>query len=169
MPVFCIAESVSAIRDKERRIEAHIEDGKEQRREATRSSVSSAHLYAECIAEMKGHTEAWLNQISVRFHQFLEKLPGAVEMIEIDSDSLRLGSALMKRIELRRADAFVLAAILRHAGQTADMPKAFVSGNTKDFKRAEIESELNTVGVEYFARAESVLGRLGLLTDQGQG
>jgi hypothetical protein len=57
-------------------------------------------------------------------------------------------------------DNLILQSILDHAHSHPEEEKAFISGNTKDFGKPEVQNILNNAGIKYFSNTKNFLGWL---------
>jgi hypothetical protein len=57
-------------------------------------------------------------------------------------------------------DNLILQSIIDHANQHSEDQKAFISGNTKDFGKQNVQQILNSAGIQYFSNTKNFLGWL---------
>ena len=57
-------------------------------------------------------------------------------------------------------DNLILQCIVSHANQHPNNQKVFISGNTKDFGKKEVQEILNSAKIKYFSNTKNFLGWL---------
>lgn len=108
-----------------------------------------------------------LNDIQSRLYQAIDELLSKAEMLTLTAEVVREISevtliepetALIKNDLM---DNLILRCIIRHADLHSTEDKVFLSGNSKDFGKQNLQEALRNVGIDkYFIRAQDFLGWL---------
>lgn len=107
-----------------------------------------------------------LNDIQNRFSEIINLLIENAENINFNSSIIK---AISEQVFLEKEtlvikndlmDNLILQSILDHATQNTGEQKVFISGNTKDFGKQDIQKILNSAGIQYFSNTKDFIGWL---------
>jgi hypothetical protein len=101
-----------------------------------------------------------------RLSEVIELLTENSEMINFDNNIIKDISnkifieteTLLIKNDLM--DNLILQCIVSHANQHPNNQKVFISGNTKDFGKKEVQEILNSATIKYFSNTKNFLGWL---------
>lgn len=96
------------------------------------------------------------DEMQVRYEDVLERICENAEVIAFETDAMN--DSIRTNYLKSPTDNLILCTILWHARRKPERLKAFLSANTDDFKKIEVEDVLNSVGVKYFSRLDNALG-----------
>ena len=161
IPSVCFMEAFSVLTQESKSRRLFINQMDPHIREAGRDATSRhARELQHHLNQARIEGEALLNDIRYRLHQILGELATNADLIHPSPAILQV--ALAGRFVEDPTDNLILESILDHARiHPVKMPKAFSSGNSRDFARSgEIDDALSEVGVKYFPRTAAALGWL---------
>jgi hypothetical protein len=165
MPSVCHMEALSTwVTDKKSRERFHGELER-NRNEVNRDKTSPhANELSDLLEQCKLNSESYLDHTYDRLVEILGRLSEDAEFIELSPDAVQ-DSLTIDHLD-DPTDNLILCVILRHARANPDPPKAFLSGNTKDFGRLDIAQELKDAGVNYLRNGGEVVGWLRSLPNE---
>ena len=114
-----------------------------------------AHSLRSHLQQARAANRILLYTIHSRLFQALEQLSLGDHLLGLTSEAL--AESCRSTLMGEPTDNLILHVILGHARSGPPEPRAFVSGNHKDFERPEILKALGDVGVEYFRRTRAAL------------
>ena len=163
IPDICCMEALSWLegeRKRSNRFRSTIIDQIVQlKRDATWVSAGSLSSHLDRARIESGE---WLEAISARLEDALDRLSLSSELIAPGANSLR--EARGAKLLAEPTDNWIEHAILGHARADRAEHKAFLSGNFSDFDQPAVRAPLAEAGViRYFRKAEDALGWLGSL------
>lgn len=167
LPAICYVEAINIYRiDKQNQLKFQAEIEK-QINEAMRDKTS-VHAKSFLVSLEKASIEnlLLLNDVQNRLSSTIDLLLENAETInfqnsiiqEICSQVFLETETLLIKNDLM--DNLILQCIVSHANQHTHEPKAFISGNTKDFGKQNVQQTLNSAGIEYFSSTKNFLGWL---------
>ncbi len=167
IPAICYVEAINTYRiDKQNKLKFQAEIEK-QINEAMRDKTS-VHAKSFLISLEKAYIEnpLLLNDVQNRLSSTIDLLLENAETINfqnhiiqqicsqvfLETETLLIKNDLM--------DNLILQSILDHATQHPNERKVFISGNTKDFGKQNVQQILNSAGIQYFSNTKNLLGWL---------
>ncbi|WP_427160789.1 PIN domain-containing protein [Aliinostoc sp. HNIBRCY26] len=108
--------------------------------------------------------QATLNEINYRLYDAIDKLIDKAEIINLNSYVLRniIEQNFIEpetlHIKNDILDNLILNCILNHADLNNQCEKIFMSSNTNDFGKQEVQELLQRSGIRYFSRTQDFLG-----------
>ncbi len=166
IPSFCYMEAIVVLQNERKKRNKFIQDLKAEFREATRNSTKSITI-SELVQYLGKALESYpqsFNDFQRRFIDTITLFRSQVTPIELQVDSMitTLTSpipSLNKEKQLR--DNLILQCILDHAQQHPAAIKIFLTNNSNEFGKQEIQEILQQVGInKYFTNAKNFLGWL---------
>ncbi|MEA5576506.1 PIN domain-containing protein [Anabaena sp. UHCC 0451] len=167
IPSICYIEAINTYRkDKEYQLKFQAEMDK-QINESIRDQKSiHAKSFSRHLQKASIENTLLLNDIQNRFSEIINLLLDNAETINFQNNIIQeIGSQvfLEKETLLIKNDLMenlILQSILDHANQHPNKQKVFISGNTKDFRKQNVQQILNSAGIEYFSNTKDFLGWL---------
>ncbi len=167
IPAICYVEAINTYRiDKQSKLKFQAEIEK-QINEAMRDKTS-VHSKSLLVSLEKASIEnlLLLNDVQNRLSSTIDLLLENAETInfqnsiiqEICSQVFLETETLLIKNDLM--DNLILQSIIDHATQHSEDQKAFISGNTKDFGKQNVQQILNSAGIHYFSNTKNFLGWL---------
>jgi ATP-dependent Lon protease len=135
--------------------------------EAMRDKISvHADLFQVSLERASIENLLLLNDVQDRLSEVIELLTENSEMINFDNNIIKDISdkifiqteTLLIKNDLM--DNLILQCIVSHANQHPNNQKVFISGNTKDFGKKEVQEILNSAKIKYFSNTKNFLGWL---------
>jgi len=167
IPAICYVEVINTYRiDKQNQLKFQAEMEK-QINEAMRDKISvHADLFQVSLERASIENLLLLNDVQDRLSEVIELLTENSEMINFDNNIIKDISnkifieteTLLIKNDLM--DNLILQCIVSHANQHANNQKVFISGNTKDFGKKEVQEILNSATIKYFSNTKNFLGWL---------
>jgi len=167
IPAICYVEVINTYRiDKQNQLKFQAEMEK-QINEAMRDKISvHADLFQVSLERASIENLLLLNDVQDRLSEVIELLTENSEMINFDNNIIKDISnkifieteTLLIKNDLM--DNLILQCIVSHANQHPNNQKVFISGNTKDFGKKEVQEILNSATIKYFSNTKNFLGWL---------
>lgn len=167
IPAICYVEAINAYRiDKQNQLKFQAEMEK-QINEAMRDKISvHADLFKVSLERASIENLLLLNDVQDRLSEVIELLTENSEIINFDNNIIKDISdkifiqteTLLIKNDLM--DNLILQCIVSHANQHPNNQKVFISGNTKDFGKKEVQEILNSAKIKYFSNTKNFLGWL---------
>ncbi len=167
IPAICYVEVINTYRiDKQNQLKFQAEMEK-QINEAMRDKISiHADLFKVSLERASIENLLLLNDVQDRLSEVIELLTENSEMINFDNNIIKDISnkifieteTLLIKNDLM--DNLILQCIVSHANQHPNNQKVFISGNTKDFGKKEVQEILNSATIKYFSNTKNFLGWL---------
>ncbi len=166
LPSICIMESWSVFErmraDRNRFYNEPIDrEIRELKRNRTSSSARSLQDHLEAA---QVENETLLNDIGNGIFNLLSKLAGRVEGFEpvelLAVDHHALVDSLAPTCLDEPTDFLIVTAIAAHARKHPDLHKAFLSANTRDFKKESFKYLLDGANIKYFGDSTGLLNWL---------
>ena len=167
IPAICYVEVINTYRiDKQNQLKFQAEMEK-QINEAMRDKISvHADLFQVSLERASIENLLLLNDVQDRLSEVIELLTENSEMINFDNNIIKDISdkifiqteTLLIKNDLM--DNLILQCIVSHANQHPNNQKVFISGNTKDFGKKEVQEILNSAKIKYFSNTKNFLGWL---------
>lgn len=160
MPSICYMESFSALEDEVKRHNYFKQQLDNQISEANRdlTSLHAQSLFLN-LGQSRTNYERRLDDIDLRLRESIDQLSQNAEMIALTANMIQesLNTILIKKDP---TDNLILHCILSHARSHSKETKAFLSGNSKEFRQLpEVQDALQQAEVtKYFSRTEDFLG-----------
>jgi hypothetical protein len=110
--------------------------------------------------------QALLNEINYRLYDAMDKLIDKGEIINLSTNLLQniTEISLMdsEKLPIKNdvIDNLILKCILDHANSQKQADKVFLSSNSNDFGKQEVQAALHRAGVRYFTKTQDFLGWL---------
>ncbi|MGM3305947.1 PIN domain-containing protein [Anabaena sp. WFMT] len=167
IPAICYIEAINTYRkDKEYQLKFQAEMDK-QINESIRDQTSiHAKSFSRHLQKASIENTLLLNNIQNRFSEIINLLIENAENINFNGSIIK---AISEQIFLEKEtllikndlmDNLILQCILNHANQHPNQRKVFISGNTNDFGKQNVQQILNIAGIEYFGNTKNFLGWL---------
>jgi ATP-dependent Lon protease len=167
IPAICYVEAINTYRiNKQNQLKFQAEIEK-QINEAMRDKTS-VHAKSFLVSLEKAYIEniLLLNDVQNRLSSTIDLLLDNAETInfqnniiqEICSQVFLETETLLIKNDLM--DNLILQSVLDHATQHPNERKVFISGNTKDFGKQNVQQILKSAGIEYFSNTKDFLGCL---------
>lgn len=167
IPAICYVEAINTYKiDKQNQLKFQAEMEK-QINEAMRDKISvHADLFKVSLERASIENLLLLNDVQDRLSEVIELLTENSEIINFDNNIIKDISdkifieteTLLIKNDLM--DNLILKCILSHANQHPNNQKVFISGNTKDFGKKEVQEILNIAKIKYFSNTKNFLGWL---------
>ena len=167
IPAICYVEAINTYKiDKQNQLKFQAEMEK-QINEAMRDKISiHADLFKVSLERASIENLLLLNDVQDRLSEVIELLTENSEMINFDNNIIKDISdkifiqteTLLIKNDLM--DNLILQCIVSHANQHPNNQKVFISGNTKDFGKKEVQEILNSAKIKYFSNTKNFLGWL---------
>jgi ATP-dependent Lon protease len=167
IPAICYVEAINTYKiDKQNQLKFQAEMEK-QINEAMRDKISvHANLFQVSLERASIENLLLLNDVQDRLSEVIELLTENSEMINFDNNIIKDISdkifiqteTLLIKNDLM--DNLILQCIVSHANQHPNNQKVFISGNTKDFGKKEVQEILNSAKIKYFSNTKNFLGWL---------
>lgn len=170
LPEMCIMEALSALEDEQKRRNRFGNEIKLQASEAERNRTSpNAALLLTALLSARLSNQNLLNDIIGQMNQVVAQLLNqrsplaGAELLSIQPAYLPdafVQTGLPPEIPNQPTDTLILRIVCADALRFPEEPKAFLSGNTRDFNNDEVRGFLTNCGVRYFSTADAFLGWL---------
>ncbi|HLO86848.1 MAG TPA: PIN domain-containing protein [Nostocaceae cyanobacterium] len=169
IPNICFIEALNTYRiDKKKRQDFITEQIKNQINELNREKTSiNALSLIKHLNEASIDTERLINDIQNRLFDTIDKLlTRRAELINLNSDLIRYSAetAIFQPeiwlIKNDLMDNLILQCILEHSNSYPEAEKVFLSGNTNDFGKQEVQEALKNAGIRYSSKTKNFLGWL---------
>lgn len=167
IPAICYVEAIHTYKiDKQNQLKFQAEMEK-QINEAMRDKISvHADLFKVSLERASIENLLLLNDVQDRLSEVIELLTENSEIINFDNNIIKDISdkifieteTLLIKNDLM--DNLILQCIVSHANQHPNNQKVFISGNTKDFGKKEVQEILNSAKIKYFSNTKNFLGWL---------
>ncbi|MFM5964868.1 MAG: PIN domain-containing protein [Dolichospermum sp.] len=167
IPAICYVEAINTYKiDKQNQLKFQAEMEK-QINEAMRDKISvHADLFKVSLERASIENLLLLNDVQDRLSEVIELLTENSEIINFDNNIIKDISdkifieteTLLIKNDLM--DNLILQCIVSHANQHPNNQKVFISGNTKDFGKKEVQEILNSAKIKYFSNTKNFLGWL---------
>ena len=167
IPAICYVEVINTYRiDKQNQLKFQAEMEK-QINEAMRDKISvHADLFQVSLERASIENLLLLNDVQDRLYEIINLLTENSEIINFDnniikdiSDNIFIETETLP-IKNDLMDNLILQCIVSHANQHPNNQKVFISGNTKDFGKKEVQEILNSAKIKYFSNTKNFLGWL---------
>ena len=167
IPAICYVEVINTYRiDKQNQLKFQAEMEK-QINEAMRDKISiHADLFKVSLERASIENLLLLNDVQDRLYEIINLLTENSETINFDnniikdiSDNIFIETETLL-IKNDLMDNLILQCIVSHANQHPNNQKVFISGNTKDFGKKEVQEILNSAKIKYFSNTKNFLGWL---------
>ena len=159
IPSICFMEALKAYHSDQRKFNKTLVSLNPLIDDATRDKTSRfAVPLVEHLEGSKTTGGSRFNDIQTRLYDVMRVLSNSADWIELTAESLQ--SALDFPLVKDPADALILSVILEHAQRHSEVKKAFLSGNTNDFKQEIVILKLRLAGIKYFGDPISAMGWL---------
>ncbi|MBO1065828.1 hypothetical protein FJR39_16555 [Dolichospermum flos-aquae UHCC 0037] len=167
IPAICYVEVINTYRiDKQNQLKFQAEMEK-QINEAMRDKISiHADLFKVSLERASIENLLLLNDVQDRLYEIINLLTENSEIINFDnniikdiSDNIFIETETLP-IKNDLMDNLILQCIVSHANQHPNNQKVFISGNTKDFGKKEVQEILNSATIKYFSNTKNFLGWL---------
>ena len=171
LPEVCIMEAFSALEDEQKRRNRFNNDVSQQISELSRNTASTyAPLLRGILEGAQDRNVDYLNEVKARMQEIIAQLLGqrpplaGAELLSVQAaysvPDVFIQTGLPPEIRNQPTDTLILCVICADALHYPSEPKAFLSGNTRDFNNDEVREFLALCGVRYFSTTESLLGWL---------
>ncbi len=111
------------------------------------------------LQQVRDENERLLKEVEKLLLETLNHLATKAEMIGLNADMVQ--ASLQQNITADLTDNLISNCILNHASLHPTEVKVFLSGNTNDFGKREVQSALQEVGINhYFASTQAFLAWL---------
>lgn len=167
IPAICYVEAINTYKiDKQNQLKFQAEMEK-QINEAMGDKISvHADLFKVSLERASIENLLLLNDVQDRLSEVIELLTENSEIINFDNNIIKDISdkifieteTLLIKNDLM--DNLILQCIVSHANQHTNDQKVFISGNTKDFGKKEVQEILNSAKIKYFSNTKNFLGWL---------
>jgi len=160
IPAVCFMEVLSNLESVEKKRWGSLRANLTERTKQLRRNLMSmnAALLVRNFEQSLMLAENLQEEMQARFEDVLERICKRVDIIGFETDAMI--ESIQKNYIDSPTDNLILCTILGHARRNSGRTKAFLSANTDDFKKIEVEDVMNAVGVRYFSRLENALGWL---------
>ncbi|NET01844.1 MAG: DUF4935 domain-containing protein [Sphaerospermopsis sp. SIO1G2] len=167
IPAVCYIEAINTYRkDKEYQLKFQAEMDK-QINESIRDQKSiHAKSFSRHLQKASIENTLLLNDIQNRFSEIINLLIENAENINFNSGIIKVISdqVLQEKetflIKNDLIDNLISQSILDHANQHPNDQKVFISGNTKDFSKQNVQETLNGADIQYFSTTKNFMGWL---------
>ncbi|MFM7407686.1 MAG: PIN domain-containing protein [Cuspidothrix sp.] len=167
IPAICYLEAINTYRiDKQSQLKFRAEMDK-QINEAMRDKTSShAKNFLSLLEKASIENTYLLSDIQNRLSKTINLLIANSETINLNNTIIQEISeqifikteSLLIKNDLM--DNLILQCIVSHANQHPNDQKVFISGNTRDFGKQEVQEILNSAKIKYFSNTKNFLGWL---------
>ncbi|MDB9537970.1 hypothetical protein PN451_19390 [Dolichospermum planctonicum CS-1226] len=167
IPAICYVEAINTYKiDKQNQLKFQAEMEK-QINEAMRDKMSvHADLFKVSLERASIENLLLLNDVQDKLSEVIELLTENSEIINFDNNIIKDISdkifieteTLLIKNDLM--DNLILQCIVSHANQHPNNQKVFISVNTKDFGKKEVQEILNSAKIKYFSNTKNFLGWL---------
>jgi hypothetical protein len=164
IPSICLMEATATIK-------ARVLEGVELRRrleiemtQLRRNRTSAvAKRLLDRLSEASPASEKYTDGIMADFQEVVRQIRSTATMIPLTKPSLKRGFSSIiveaKHQKLILPDNLILHCILDHARRHPTASRAFLSGNSLEFSRPEVQAALKAGGIDkYFSEAKNALG-----------
>lgn len=167
IPSICFLEALTTFNQEKRNRQEFKQELDKQINKATRNLASlKAQNLVLNLQQALILNQSVLNEINYSLYDIIDKLIDKAEIINLSSNILR-NLAEYNLIEPEELlikndliDNLILMYILDHANANKDTNKVFLSSNTNDFGKQEVQTTLRSAGVRYFSKTQDFLGWL---------
>ncbi|MBD1213485.1 MULTISPECIES: PIN domain-containing protein [Dolichospermum] len=164
IPDICYIESLTTYKiDKRKRLDFQEEMDK-QIKELNRDKTSDyARLFMGNLGEARINNELLINDIQDRLFTTIDQLLNNSELINLNKSLIQnIAETTIFQTEAWLVkndimDNIILQSILDHAQLYPQEDKAFISNNSKDFGKPEVQYALRNAGIRYFTITQHFL------------
>ena len=164
IPDICYIESLTTYKiDKRKRLDFQEEMDK-QIKELNRDKTSDyARLFMGNLGEARINNELLINDIQDRLFTTIDQLLNNSELINLNKSLIHnIAETTIFQTEAWLVkndimDNIILQSILDHAQLYPQEDKAFISNNSKDFGKPEVQYALRNAGIRYFTITQHFL------------
>lgn len=160
VPSICYMEALSAL-EADMKYRRRFSNELSLRLSDAQRNLTSQHAQSLSfhLEQARAQNDHLLKEIEARLFDALNQLAAKAEMIALTADTLQ--ASLQPSLTGEPTDKLILNCILYHARLYPTEVKVFLSGNTNDFGKREVQEALRNVGVsEYFSSTQAFLGWL---------
>jgi hypothetical protein len=157
IPATCFMESLVALEAELKSRQQFRDELRRQIKQARRNELSlqMSELVSALERSLLAFTEI-SNEFQSQFQVAFSQVAQRAQLLSLTTEILMQQSNPMLPRDLR--DNLILTTILNHAEQHPGIPKAMLSGNTREFEQNEVRAALTNAGIEkYVASAEAFL------------
>jgi hypothetical protein len=159
MPCVCFMEALSVLNNERKSQKKFMHELNNYTTDVQRNVISPyAKTLYHHLKEARIASDGLLNDIQTSLYNALEQLSQKAEIIGLTGEMI--STSLKERYIDDPTDNLIFVCILRHAGINTVVPRAFMSGNYRDFDQGDARLALDAAGVRFFSRTEAALGWL---------
>lgn len=160
IPSVCFMEALSTL-EADQKARRRFNDELDIRINDAQRNLTSQHAQSLLLHLQQALTQnrALLREVKELLLEALNQLGTKAEMIALTADMVQ--ASLQPNLTDDLTDNLILNCILYHARLNATEVKVFLSGNTNDFGKREVQEALQDAGVNnYFSSTQTFLGWL---------
>ncbi len=160
IPSVCYMEALSVL-EADQKSRLRFQNELDMRINDAQRNLTSQHAQSlfSLLRQARVENERLLKEVETRLFEALKQLATKAEMIALTLDMVQ--ASLLTSPNLEPTDKLILNCILNHARLHLTEVKVFISGNTNDFGKQEVQQALQDVGViQYFSSTQAFLNWL---------
>jgi hypothetical protein len=159
IPCVCFMEALSVLNNERKSQKRIVHEINNYATDVQRNLVSpSAKALYHHLREARIESDGLLNDIRTGLFAALAQLSENAGIVDLTP--MMVNASLTQRFINDPTDNLILICILEHALLNPSVPKAFLSGNYRDFVQDKARAALDVAGIHFFSRTEAALGWL---------
>lgn len=158
IPSACLMEAVSAFdwkRIERNQLASELERQLKQVRRSNQLLLAQ-QLTAQLIQANITNAKL-LDELFQRLDDFLTRVARRAELIPISTAAVEHMVQLHRDTDLDRDDALILACIFSHSTGQTSVPRAFLTGNVRDFDVEPVKTMIEGAGIKLFSSTDRLL------------